>query len=181
MFQAKGGATLIRLLDYMTKPEKKAEQDQKELKKFVEKIAALFEKRDIGSVEMLEKQEKKPHAAYLLRELPSSRVSQPQTKIKEGRSFVRVIPDYEFKEGIRKTLISSAEGAHRLTLKQNLHFDAFKKLLLEKGLIVKHIIDWKLHSPGKGLLKIREWGKNYSAVERDPNFSKRVFVIMRKD
>jgi hypothetical protein len=165
----------------MTDPQEKEDNKLSDLKKFVEKIASFFEITQVSQLEMIKNSGKKPQvSAYILREI-ASRGSKPcDSTLKKKHSFIRVVPDYEFKETIQKTLTSSAQGAHRLTLKQNLHFDAFKQLLLEKGLAVKKVVDWRIHNPAKATLTIRQWGKTYSSVKRNPSFIKRICVIYRK-
>jgi hypothetical protein len=152
------------------------------LKKFVEKIAELFESTRASHLEMVKSLSKKSHIpAYILREIPSKANKSSESYSKKKHCFVRVVPDYEFKETVQKTLTSSAQGAHRLTLKQNLHFDAFKQLLLEKGLVVKKVIDWRLHNSAKANLTIRQWGKTYSSVKPSPSFLKRICVITKNN
>lgn len=170
----------------MTQRDKDAADKKKtELKEFVDKIANLFEALDLSSAEFLLPQKRGEHhphiSGYLLRELSSFKMADARVRSKKEREFIKVIPEEEFKETLKKSLVSSASQAHRLTLKQDLHFDAFKKLLLERGLVVKKVMDWKIHNPGKEVMKIREWGKKYSSIHKNPTSMERVCIIVRKE
>ena len=160
-------------------------QDQnKELSGFVEKISSLFDKQGTSSAQVILTQEKQGSktrchlSGYQLRRAPL-KVLVKRNPEKKKRVYMKVIPKEIYRDIFNKKLFSQVLETHNLTLKQDLHFDAFRQLLYEKGLVVKQVIDWKMQRSESGLAKIKAYGKKMSAVERNPSIVKKVCIITR--
>ncbi|MDN3505267.1 MAG: hypothetical protein P0S95_06815 [Rhabdochlamydiaceae bacterium] len=161
-----------------------SKDNNKELSSFVEKISTLFDKQSTSSAQIVLTQEKigkktRCHlSGYQLRRSPLKALIKCSPEQKK-RVYMKVIPKELYREIFNKKLFSQVLETHNLTLKQDLHFDAFKQLLYEKGLVVKQVIDWKMQRSESGLAKIKAYGKRVSAVEPNPSIVKKVCIITR--
>lgn len=163
------------------------EEDSSELSQFVERIATLFEENDVSSAQVVLAPKRGGRSTsyhlsgYRLHQSGPMKTISSQT---EAEKKERIYSDLtheqlEHTKGENR-LMESVIDAHWFTLKQDLHFDAFRKLLYEKGLLVREVVDWKIQHTKGELAKIKEWGKEFSAVEVSPNMAHKVCIISRE-
>ncbi|MCF7852235.1 MAG: hypothetical protein K9M07_03225 [Simkaniaceae bacterium] len=163
----------------------KKKDDSNELFQFVDRIANLFQTRNLFSAELIitRQAESETHcqlSGYQLKRDPFHHISHKAEATEKERSYTKMTPERGQGKDRVTLMQSQVNETHRLTIKQDLHFDAFKKLLLEKGLVLKRVIDWKLQQTDFEIKKIKEYGKHISAVEVNPHFSRTVCVITKK-
>ena len=155
------------------------EKQDKELEEFVDRIAQIFSHNELSSAELVVDNHDCHLSGYKLHRSHSADITKKTEATKKERKYVRVLID-QSDEVMKSHLVSAAIGIHRFSLKQDLHFDAFRKLLYEKGLVVREVVDWRIQRTKNGEAKIREWGKNFSALKRNDNKFKRVCIITKK-
>lgn len=160
-------------------------EDNPSLLEFVERIAHLFDQKDVSTAQIVlttKNQGNETHchlSGYQLRRAPLKILAKEDLSDRK-HVYMRIIPKEQYREIFNKNFFSQVIDTHQLTLKQDLHFDAFRKLLYEKGLVVKQVIDWKIQRSSTGMTKIKEYGKKISAVEKNPSIVKHVCIISRK-
>ena len=161
------------------------EEKDDELQGFVDRIAALFSENNLSSAELVLSENDEKYdchlSGYRLHEAPLEGLSKKTKAFEKEREYVHVMLDDEATDAVKKShLMSAAIGVHRFSLQQDLHFDAFRKLLYEKGLMVREVVDWKIERSKSGEAKIKEVGESFSAVEHSPNTFSTLHIITKK-
>ncbi|MBI5273605.1 MAG: hypothetical protein HY860_00950 [Chlamydiales bacterium] len=140
-----------------------SEEDLKKLKEFAQKIAIIFYQQGLKSLHNFDAKEGTVREKLKGFRLPFGSMSKKMEQLssqecKEAidkasitkgpvKISYRISTDYLFKKRLvastHQELFEAAIDAHQCCQDQDLHLMAFKRLLLENGLSLRQIKDWK--------------------------------------